>query len=184
MLRQIAFLASVGINPFTMQDMPQRRVLLIDLENGELELQDGLQRIAPFVGRDVSDEWFFPVNQPQGLYLDIEEDFALLKQWVVEAAPHIVAIGPFYKLVAGDLNDDFAVREAFRRLDRLRAAHGFSIILEGHTTHEGAKADGRPTGSRAQPRWPEFGMFLKPNGSGATEYELRDWRGARELCSS
>ena len=25
MLRQIAFLASVGINPFTMQDMPQRR---------------------------------------------------------------------------------------------------------------------------------------------------------------
>ena len=174
LLRQIGIQAAAGIHPFTHNDVPALRVLLLDLENSERQVRRALRPLRVTAGHVADDNLTVAVH-PQGLDLTDPTDVGTLTHLIATVQPDLVVGGPIYKLVGGDPTEEQPAKAAAMVLDRLRVAHGFALALETHQPHDsGGKRPERPYGASLWKRWPEFGLHIAETG------QLRHWRGARD----
>jgi AAA domain len=103
-------------------------VLVIDLEQGVRSIKRAL-REAKLADRD--DVLYITI--PDGLALDADPAHrAELERIVGERQPVVAMLDPYYKAHRGDANDERAVVDLMRYLDRLRATHGFALVLPAH----------------------------------------------------
>lgn len=170
LLRQIAVMGACGHHPFTFQDAPPVRTLLVDLENpmdvvaSRVGALHDRARLTP-TGVSADAEGRMSIwHRPEGIDLRsracrIEFDGVLAR-----TRPEIVCMGPLYKCYSTTSreNDEHGAKEVQQTLDRLRARYGFALVLE----HHAPKADRYgsrpmdPYGSVLWKRWPEFGLSL------------------------
>lgn len=167
LLRQIAMQIAMGVHPFTHESMPPRRVVYIDLENGQQATLDAIRAMGccPKDGR------LKVIDRNQGLDLTDEHDVDWLQG--VTAHADVVILGPMYKLVMGDLSDEPLARAVTNVLDSIRG-HA-AVVVEAHQPYaSGDKARPmRAYGSSLFSRWPEFALHLTGKG------ELKEWRPPR-----
>lgn len=176
LLRQISVQVSLGIHPFTLEDIGARAVLFIDLENSKNQIRREFKKIAN--GRRLNDEMLQIASWPSGLdLLDTLQQQAFTNT-LKDCLPDFVVMGPMYKMAPHlETEESSGLLASF--LDSQRAAFGFSLLMESHQPHV-VVADGkryrpeRPFGSSLWLRWPEFGICVEDDGT------LRHWRGARD----
>lgn len=190
LLRQIAVCAAAGLHPLTFQPVPPQTVLLVDLENPAQIMRQTIRRMVETAraksGRhDVADRVFVE-RRPEGLNLAEPSNVAWLMKRVTLCDPDILIIGPLYKLMNDNPNDESTARACTVALDLVRTHGRCALMLEAHAGHGSNSMNDRPvrpTGSSLWLRWPEFGMGLrKSKTDDADEFrrvELVAWRGAR-----
>jgi hypothetical protein len=180
LLRQICLGAALGVNTLdgdVLRRHPPIRALLVDLENSPRQLRreftKAMQAI-PEERRAAVAERLYVESRPEGLILDSHRDpdgdRAWLEETIVGTIPELLVIGPLYKMIVGEPNDELPNRELVKWLDRLRITHALTLMLEAHSPHR----EKRPYGWSGWKRWPEFGLHLDRSG------ELTHWRGQRE----
>jgi hypothetical protein len=177
LLRQLAVQLGAGIDPFTFDKIDPVRVLVVDLENSRRHVRRELRPLRIQAGDHLERDQVHVVIEPAGLDLfGHAPDVEWLGERIEAAKPELVLIGPLYKLAAGDPTSEEVARKVTAALDRLRAAHGFALVIEAHSPHaqQGGKRPTRPYGASLWMRWPEFGLYLDPGGV------LSHWRGARD----
>jgi AAA domain len=181
LLRQMGVGAGIGVNTLSSDLMggghESARVLLIDLENTPRQLRREFAKLlAPLTPDQVRlvKSQLFVESHPEGLVLDLMRDPDGDREWVAEAIgdtkPDLLIIGPVYKMIDGEPNDELPNRNLVKWLDRLRVVHGLTMLLEAHTPHD----QKRPYGWSGWKRWPEFGFHLSEDG------RLQHWRGQRD----
>lgn len=170
LLRQLALQAGAGLHPFTWAPIPPARVLLVDLENGERHVRRKLRELRAVVEDPTVDNRVY-VECLVGLDLLNTAGVAHLEHLVDDVKPDLLIIGPLYKMAGDDPTAEEPARAVAAVLDRIRSLHGCAVILEAHTPHGDQE---RPYGASLWKRWPEFGIFLAPDG------QLRHWRGQRD----
>jgi hypothetical protein len=177
LLRQIAVQAASGVHPFTLEPIEPVPVLLVDTENSTRQTRRALRPLmASADGRYLSGMLRLHVV---GHALDLArpEVYADLAAKVTLHRPRIIIIGPLYKLTDGDPIKEESAKALANALDHLRALTGAALIIEAHTPYaDGSKAKRprRPYGASLWSRWPEFGIFISPEG------DLEHWRGQRD----
>lgn len=195
LIRQIAVCAAAGLHPFDTgysNRYPARKVLFIDCENSEAQSRRKLRSIAmvtKYLDSPVPTGGMRLIHRPEGIDLTTIDDAAWLIERVTAHKPDILVIGPFYRLHAGNMNDEQIARRTVAVLDAARAVNNCALITEAHAGHgePGKTRSVRPTGSSLLLRWPEFGYGLKDNPLCATEIrgiptqvDLAPWRGPRD----
>lgn len=195
LVRQIAVAAAAGIHPFK----PDRRtnytpakVLFIDCENSESQSRRKLRSIANVtkgLSRPVPEGGMRLIHRPEGVDLTRDEDAAWLVERVTAHQPDILFIGPFYRLHAGNMNDEIFARRTVAVLDAARAVNNCALITEAHAGHgeAGKSRSVRPRGSSLLLGWPEFGYGIAPNPEEGSDergnypkVDLSAWRGPRD----
>lgn len=190
LLRQIAVCAAAGLDPFSYRPIEPQTVLLVDLENPAQIMRHTIRKMVESAKikssrHDVADRVFVE-RRPEGLNLAEPSNVAWLMKRVTLCQPDILIIGPLYKLMNDNPNDEATARACTVALDLIRTRGNCALLLEAHAGHgNSAMTDRpvRPTGSSLWLRWPEFGMGLrKAKTDDADEFrrvELIAWRGAR-----
>lgn len=189
LMRQIAVGVACGMNPFTLQSIPARRVLVVDCENPKRIMArkfSDIRTIASTRGLSAGDRLWIK-RFPGGLDLANPTDRLNLHRLCQTFRPDVLVIGPVYKLYVGGAmqREEDLARTVTKVLDELRAVFGFALILEHHSPH-GQGFGGRsvrPIGSSLWLRWPEFGWGITP--ADGTEIpdriaDVRHWRGSRD----
>lgn len=188
LIRQIAVCAAAGLDPFTFQRFPPKRVLVVDAENPRrimqkrlMELRDGMKL------RNLStDTRLWIKRYPQGFDLTATANRLTLRNLCATVNPDLLVIGPVYKLYEDDGSRDEALaRRVTTALDGLREEFDMALVCEHHSPHAtgGQRRDMRPIGSSLWRRWPEFGIGLAPADGTTREVRLADvahWRGGRD----
>ena len=187
MLRTIAMSAAQGFHPFSHQEIPPIRALVIDLEN---PAQAILQTAEPFdrhlqmrnpSGYD--SERFRVWRQPGGIEIRKLSDRAELQREIAFHRPDLVCIGPIYKMYRRNANESYedSADEAMGVLDDLRTKYGFALIMEHHAAKgkQGEKRDLSPMGSQRWMAWPEIGISLYKDVSDPTVLNVKRYRGDR-----
>jgi hypothetical protein len=190
LLRQIAVTAAAGIHPFTHQPMRPRTVLLVDLENPAQIMRQTIRKMVEQAKikssrHDVADRVYVE-RRPEGLNLAEPANVAWLMKRVTLCDPDILIIGPLYKLMNDNPNDEATARACTVALDLVRTRGRCALLLEAHAGHATSGMTDRPvrpTGSSLWLRWPEFGYGLRrAKTDDAHEFrrvEFVAWRGAR-----
>lgn len=195
LLREIAVCAAAGIDPFTYDRYPPKRVLVVDVENPLRIMVNkfrALQESVRDLGEDTGRRLHI-VRRPEGMDLAKSSDRLYLHQLCRKLSPDMLVIGPAYKLYvggAGSREEDLA-RQVTSTLDGLREEFGFALLLEHHSPHAapGQRRSPRPIGSSLWMRWPEFGLGLVDDAEsldhaalsrGARRVRLVPWRGHRD----
>lgn len=192
-MRQMAVMIAAGMHPFTWDDIPPMRVLLIDCENSE---QQSRRKFRPLAATSVKFGHRVPegalrlIHKPAGIDVSRPDDAAWLLERVTAHKPDILFIGPFYRLHAGNINEEGAARHTVNILDQARTAADCAMVIEAHAGHgeQGANRSVRPVGSSLLLRWPEFGFGIAPPpdappllaGERCTTVVVKSWRGARD----
>ncbi|MCW3041535.1 MAG: hypothetical protein JWM31_3440 [Solirubrobacterales bacterium] len=190
LLRQIAVMAAAGLDPFNARPVPPQTVLLIDLENPAQIMRQTMRGIVESArvassNHNLTDRLFVE-RRPEGLNLAEPANVAWLMKRVTLCQPDILVIGPIYKLMNDNPNDEATARACTVALDLIRTHGKCALLLEAHAGHgNNAMTDRpvRPTGSSLWMRWPEFGIGLRhAKTDDAVEFrrvDLVHWRGAR-----
>jgi len=190
LLRQIAVCAAAGLDPFSHQPIPPQTVLLVDLENPAQIMRQTIRRMVTSAKvksarHDVADRVFVE-RRPEGLNLAEPANVAWLMKRVTMCDPDILIIGPVYKLMNDNPNDEQTARACTVALDLIRTHGKCALLLEAHAGHGNPALSDRPvrpTGSSLWMRWPEFGYGLRrAKTEDAQEFhrvEFIPWRGAR-----
>lgn len=190
LLRQIAVTAAAGLHPFTYKPIPAQTVLLVDLENPAQIMRQTIRRMVTSAKvkssrHDIADRVFVE-RRPEGLNLAEPANVAWLMKRVTLCQPDILIVGPLYKLMNDNPNDEATARACTVALDLIRTHGRCALLLEAHAGHgNSAMTDRpvRPTGSSLWMRWPEFGYGLRRAKTDDAEehrrVELIPWRGAR-----
>ncbi|GAA4681282.1 AAA family ATPase [Phytohabitans rumicis] len=174
LLRQIALQAASGVHPFGAATYAPLRVLVVDLENSERQLRRELRPVRLAAGTAYGGALVIKVRT-DGLNLLDARDVDWFLSLVATHQPDMLITGPAYKMAAGNPIDEEPARIVAGYLDRIRVQHDCAIALEAHTPQGGyGKRPERPYGASLWLRWPEFGLFLSPEG------HLRHWRGKRD----
>ncbi len=176
-LRQTGVKLAAGIHPFTDEPIDPVRVFMLDLENSERQSRRKFNalylvagdRYKPFPGLHIR-------CVPEGINLMGDGVGAQVLDLVREVKPDVLITGPLYKLADGDPTEERPAKAVATWLDRIRVDVGCALLIEAHTPHaaNGGKRPERPYGASLWLRWPEFGLYLSPEG------HLRHWRGARD----
>ena len=197
LVRQMAILSAAGINPFTFDDMPPVRVLVIDAENSEKQwrknTRDVVGKASQRLGADVGQIFPLVCTVDLGISLDItkERDLSAIHDLIDQHQPDMVFIGPLYKITSRAIQTDDEATPVLRALDSIRA-RGITLVMEAHAGVPGQ--DGRnlrPRGSAALLGWPEFGIGLAvdqdylpfqadPDNFRNRKVDLTRWRGDRD----
>lgn len=197
LVRQIAILSAAGINPFTFDDMPPARVLVIDAENSEKQwrknTRDVVGKASERLGANVGQLIPLVCTVDLGIVLDItkERDLSAIHDLIDQHEPDIVFIGPLYKITPRAIQTDDEATPVLRALDSIRARN-VALVMEAHAGVPSQHGrDLRPRGSAALLGWPEFGIGLAvnqdygpfqvdPNNFKNRQVELTRWRGDRD----
>jgi hypothetical protein len=180
-LRQLGVGVALGLNTLSTNPLERHHrpwtVLLIDLENSQRQLRREFRKLLRAVDEHNLGgvlERFYVESRPEGLVLDSPKDREGDRRWLIDAiavsGADVLIIGPLYKMIDGDPNEEIPNRNLAKWMDRLRREYDLTILIEAHTTHR----EQRPSGWSGWRRWPEFGVHLRENGS------LDHWRGQRE----
>lgn len=104
------------------------RVLVLDLEQGLRTVQRALGDAGLQAAENVD-----YVRVPDGLALDRDEtQAAWLRSLLIERSYAMVVLDPLYKAHQGDSNDERAMVDMMRRLDRWRDELGFALVIPMH----------------------------------------------------
>ncbi|MER7433158.1 AAA family ATPase [Pseudonocardia alni] len=185
-VRMIAVAAAAGIHPFTGETFDPARVLYIDCENSERQGRRhfrNLERVARGKRRPVPDQGMFVIHRPAGIDLSRLEDAAWLMERVTAHKPDLLVCGPFYRLHAGDSEEESAARKVVAALDAARVAADCALIVEHHAPHgHNGTRQLRPFGSSLLMRWPEMGMGIAPMSeeTPCRHVAVKAWRGNRD----
>jgi 5S rRNA maturation endonuclease (ribonuclease M5) len=190
--RQLAVCTAAGMDPFLLEDMPQKRVLMIDCENSERQSR---RKFRPLAAASIKCQHRVPegalrlIHRPAGIDLTRSDDAAWLLERVTAHQPDLLIVGPFYRLHAADMNDERAARKVVGILDEARTRADCAMVIEAHAGHgeAGKNRSLRPTGSSLLLRWPEFGYGIAPDpdrlpeaGQPCRDVVVKPWRGARD----
>ena len=124
LVRQMAILSAAGINPFTFDDMPPVRVLVIDAENSEKQwrknTRDVVAKASQRLGADVGQIFPLVCTVDLGISLDItkERDLSAIHDLIDQHQPDMVFIGPLYKITSRAIQTDDEATPVLRALDR------------------------------------------------------------------
>lgn len=183
-VRQLAVATAAGVHPFNGNRFDPRRVLLVDLENGERMLRRTLRPLlthAHSIGRAVPAGMLSIESRPSGIDLTWPADEMWLARVCAAAQPDLLVIGPLYRMHATDMAKEEPARHLTRVLDALRARHGCAVVVETHSPHANGPGQRnlRPVGSSLFMRWPEFGYGIAPTDDEGV-YDFKAWRGPRD----
>lgn len=185
-LRQMAVQVAAGINPFTLEEMDPKKVLVLDFENHPDQVLTSWQHMVGLAryhrGEEavqrgnlvIFEEWDnddTDLLQPSGV--------AWLQERVQAYQPDMVVMGPLYNMAGRDLKDDEVVRKIKKAVNLARAICGTAFVMEHHAPHKepGAKARAvRPYGSSMFLKFPEFGFGFQPDEDKAGWYEWKKTR--------
>jgi KaiC/GvpD/RAD55 family RecA-like ATPase len=114
-------------------------VLVLDLEQGVRSIKRTLRDTGLDAREDV-----LHVSAPDGLSLDSDEEHrSEVERIVAEHRPAVIVLDPFYKAHRGDANEERAVVDLMRYLDRLRTEHGFALVLPAHPRKDPSSSGAR-----------------------------------------
>lgn len=103
------------------------KALIIDLEQGVRSIKRGIRA----AGLDEADVHI--LNLPDGLALDRNPvELQALEDVIGRLQPAVIVLDPYYKAHRGDANEERAVTDLMRNLDRLRTEYLFALILPAH----------------------------------------------------
>lgn len=177
LLRQWAIQAAAGIHPFELHQVDPVKVLVVDLENSERQNKREYRRLRA-AAKDMRPTNLVIHSKLDGLDLTTAADEAWLDRMLTHHQPDLLITGPIYKLAGGNPNDEKDAKPAAMALDRLRANHGVTLLLEAHSKKgESSNPKHRPKepfGWSGWMRWPEFGLHIDIDGN------LTHWRGQRD----
>lgn len=169
--RMLLVAVAAGLHPFRRALLARPfKGLLIDLENDDREIREGLRRLEHTArlihprGASVPPGNLRIICKPEGLNVLDGDGAAWLKERITAHRPDVVYIGSFYKMHETDMNDERAARLITVLLDQIRTRHNCAVITEAHCTHEhlGGERSMRPIGSSLLRRWPQLGFGLRP----------------------
>lgn len=183
LLRQIAILASAGLDPFEPgKTLNPVRSLIFDCENTWAQVR---RKVRPAVewarrwGHDPAERMM--VDCTSRIDITRDKDLSRIHQLLDAWQPDLVVIGPLYRLVPRALQTDDDTAPVLAALDTIRD-RGCALLMEAHAGHaigKGAVRDMRPRGSSSLLGWPEFGFGMR--GIGTEGYaDFVPWRGQRE----
>jgi 5S rRNA maturation endonuclease (ribonuclease M5) len=186
LMRQIAVCVAAGIHPFTGREMPPKRVMVLDAENGPRQMHRSWSRLvglAAHHGHPVQSGMLRLLveylSQPDLTSIDGRE---WLFERVTAYRPDLIVLGPVQNLTARDVKDDDIVRRFKRTIDEARTISDAAVIMEHHAPHRFAgdkKRSVRPYGSSLWMKWPDFGYGLLPTDEEQV-YEFERTRFPRE----
>lgn len=181
-IRQFGVMVAAGIHPFTSRDIPPKRVLVVDAENGKRQMQRSWRELAGLAarhGHPVSRGMLtlFPeyLNQPD---LTTLEGRDWLLERVTAHRPDLITLGPIQNLVGRDVKDDDTVRKFKRTVDEARLINRSAVIMEHHAPHKAAGEPERalrPYGSSLFLKWPDFGYAMRPT----EDKDVYEWQRTR-----
>lgn len=188
---QLAVSTAAGVHAFTGQPIPARRVLVVDLENGDFQMRQRYRRIGAVVSAigGVWDHSRLMVEiREEGLDLRHGDDVAWLDRMLTAGRPDLLCVGPLYKMHRDRMEDEQAARLLVHTLDTLRVRHNCALLIEAHSGHAeelGGRRKVRPRGSSLFLGWPNVGIGLRPHPDAVDMerpnlVEVKHWRGARE----
>lgn len=188
LLRQFAVLSAAGIHPFKFCRMEPIRVLVVDAENSERQWRRATRDLAErAMERGLRDPRGHIGLHCVGV-MDITKstDLGRLHKWIDEVDPHMVVLGPLYRMVGGNpMDKDTDVAPVLAALESIRERN-VAMVIEvhaGHARSSQGERELRPRGSSALLGWPEFGLGLRKNKGtswGQKTYSLVRWRGDRD----
>ncbi|MFG2276992.1 DnaB-like helicase N-terminal domain-containing protein [Streptomyces chartreusis] len=194
--RQLLARTAAGLHPWKKARIAPKRVLLVDVENSESQVRPWLRRMhraaCEELGSDAEallDNFVVEVIDG-GVDLRHPGDRARLLRLVERNAPDMIAIGPLYKMAAGNPNDEEVARDLMSALEAVRVAtNGAAMLIEAHAPHRAGgerQRDLRPIGSSLWLRWPEYGFGLAPISNKEIQFAEEEglvrwqpWRGSR-----
>lgn len=180
LLRQFAVQVASGIHPFGGESFDPLRVLYVDLENSRRQVRRKVTDLRTAAGDDYDPDagsvtFMF---RPEGLDLTRDQDREHIWRTLADCAPvDLLIIGPIYKMLGGDPVKEEPTLVVATMIDALREDHGCAVMLEAHSPYaDGSKSKRpiRPYGASLWSRWPEFGIYLAPDG------DIEHWRGPRD----
>ena len=177
LLRQLAVQLASGIHPFNGGPITPVRVLLVDLENSQRQTRRKIRPLREAAGDRYKPEPGLHIRvRPGGIDLLDSDDGRWLLDLATDVRPDVLITGPIYKLAGGDPTEERTAKVVSMWLDRIRTDARCSLIIEAHSPYaaSGGKRPERPYGASLWSRWPEFGLYLSPEG------HLRHWRGPRD----
>lgn len=170
-LRQMGCQVAAGINPFTLEEMDPKRVLIIDAENHPDQVLTSYQDLVGLAARHerqiergmltILEEW-----DNDGLDLLTDGGYAYLQERIRAHEPDLVVMGPLTNMAGRDLKDDEVVRKVKKAVNAARAIRGTVFVMEHHAPHKGPgdkERAVRPYGSSMFLKWPDFGYGFKPS---------------------
>jgi hypothetical protein len=177
LLRQMGVQLASGIHPFGGGAFQPIRVLLVDLENSAAQIRRKLKPLS-LSARDTYKPvpGFHIMPRPQGIDMLNVTDRLWLHTQIEDVGPDLLIIGPIYKMHSGSATDEEPARGVSIALDQIRSTYRVALMMEAHTPYATGKGPRpkRPYGASLWSRWPEFGIFLSPEGV------ISHWRGARD----
>jgi replicative DNA helicase len=164
-------------------------VLLVDLENPAAEMRRTMRKMVTSAQSqsrlvDVT-ERVFVERRPEGINLADPGNIAWLMKRVTVTRPDILIIGPLYKAMNDNPNDEQVARAVSVALDLVRTQGNCALMIEAHSGHSNGVNERpiRPIGSSLWLRWPEFGYGLRyaktEDAEERRRMELLTWRGSR-----
>jgi hypothetical protein len=176
LLRQFGVQVASGIHPFTLEPIEPKRVLLLDCENSARQLRRHLGPLRERAAAAYQAGHLRIRVAPNGIDLLLEKHCQHLAELVRANRPEVLIIGPIYKLASGDPVKEEPARAVATILDFLRSEHDLALLIEAHSPYgaNGSARPQRPYGASLWSRWPEFGIYLAPDG------KIGHWRGDRE----
>ncbi len=187
--RQLCLCSAVGLHPFTREQVEPRRVMFVDAENTpdktRFEMR-GLLRLAEEDGAKLQPGMFrIPDRKVRALNLLKPDGVSWLLREASEYQPHLVFIGPLYKVTGGrSLNDEEVAQRLIDAFERLSDVSDSALLLEAHAGKGKDRAGNREwavRGSAALMGWPSFGFGLAPGEeSDMRSAEMHSFRGGRE----
>lgn len=174
--RQVGVSAAAGIHPFTFEDIPPIKVMIVDLENSEPQMRRELRPLTLKVRGRLDPANLYIKVRIEGLNLHSQADQVWLEQLVSDEKPDLLITGPIYKMGSGDPTEEKFAKPIADYFDKLRARYGVALWIEAHSAKAaaGGKRPIEPYGASLWLRWPEFGVNISKEG------DLAHWRGQRE----
>lgn len=185
-LRQCGVQVACGLDPWSLAQIPPKKVMVLDFENHPDQVLTSYQELVGMAryhqGDDaiargnliVFEEWD---NDDTDLLLP--SGVAWLQERVQAYQPDLVVMGPLMNMAGRDLKDDEVVRKIKMAVNKARSICGTAFIMEHHAPHKepGAKARSvRPYGSSTFLKFPEFGYGFQPDEDKPGWYEWKKTR--------
>lgn len=167
--QQIAIQVAAGIHPWTHEEMPPQKVVVVDSENHPDQLLEKWQHLVGLAARHNR-----PLQPGQLTIIEAWDDDVDLTsdegaEWLMERMhgyqPDLCVIGPLYNLSSRDLSEHSVVGRMKQTINNARSVCGTAFMMEHHAPHRGpgeTKRSVRPYGSSTFLKWPDFGYGLLP----------------------
>lgn len=184
-IRQLVLCMAAGIHPTTLNRLDsQLTVLVVDAENTESQWRSETRGMVHNIRRMSGVDPAPNIHIHAKGRINITRDAVLgeIHRLVDQHEPHVLAIGPIYKLVPTAMNNDTEAAPVISALDSLRD-RGLVLLMEAHAGKPNSQTGHRdmaPRGSAALMGWPEFGFGMVPDPDNPQTSTIQRWRGDRQ----